>query len=297
MGYLERCLNSLQAQSYPNSELIVVDNGSVDGSLAAAQDLAPQAQFICNSTNLGFSRACNQGYRQSKGDIVIFLNADTEVDPNWIQPIVSAFQDCPNAALAGSRLLLPDGKRIQAEGGLLVANALAIHPRYGESPLESEPSVEQVLYAAGASLAARREFLDLTDGFDEGFSPAYFEDTDLAIRAWRVGLKCLVARESRVIHHESYATRKASPEFSYLYHRSRLRFVGLHFNLSSLLAVWPRAERFWYTKAGRNLERDALWRAYKRTLRVWPKILRDRCRTQRQLRKIAATLETSEGTR
>jgi len=292
--YVEKCLNALGETTYNPWELIFVDNGSADDSLDRARSLCPQARFICNETNLGFSIACNQGFHQANGSVVVFLNVDTEVEPNWLEPLVSAFQNDRSAALVGSRLLLPGGEKIQAEGGLFVANGLAIHPEYGQEASADAPPVESVLYSAGAALAARKDFLDYFGGFDEGFSPAYYEDTDLAIKAYRLGFKNLVARESRVVHHETYATKKSSPEYSYLYHRSRLRFVWLHFRFWEILATWLRVERSWYANVGKDLGKTPLRKAYLSFLLRLPKILIHRFLLSAKLRQVSKGLQKPE---
>lgn len=292
--HIERCLWALKGSTYPQFEVIVVDNGSTDGCLELGRLAWNEARFLCNETNLGFSRACNQGYRAAQGEVIIFLNADTQVEPGWIEPLVSVMQSDPSIALAGSRLLLPDGKNIQAESGLMLPNALSFDPDYGKPPASEEEPVRRVLYATGAALAARKEFLGFFDGFDEGYSPIYFEDVDLALRAHRLGLKTVIARQSRVLHFESHAMGKATHRYCYLYHRGRFRCVLLHLKTTALLNSWSRAERYWYRTHGRNLQPQALMEAYGYIANVLPRILIERFRLAQKLKAIGRQFQEAE---
>ncbi len=292
--HIERCLVALKQSTYPQFEVIVVDNGSTDGCLDLGRHAWHEARFLCNSSNLGFSRACNQGYHAAQGGVIIFLNADTQVEPGWIEPLVSVMQSDPSVALAGSRLLLPDEVNIQADAPLMLPNGLAFDPNYGNPPASEEESVCTALYATGAALAARREFLELFGGFDEGYSPIYFEDVDLAFRAYRLGLKTVIVRSSRVLHFESHAMGKATHRYCYLYHRGRFRCMLLHLKTTALLNSWPRSERYWYRTHGRNLQPQALLEAYGHTASVLPRILLERFRLARKIKAIARRFQEAE---
>ncbi|HNT34154.1 MAG TPA: hypothetical protein PKH07_04070, partial [bacterium] len=208
--------------------------------------------------------------------------------------LVSVMQSDPSVALAGSRLLLPDEVNIQADAPLMLPNGLAFDPNYGNPPASEEESVCTALYATGAALAARREFLELFGGFDEGYSPIYFEDVDLAFRAYRLGLKTVIVRSSRVLHFESHAMGKATHRYCYLYHRGRFRCMLLHLKTTALLNSWPRSERYWYRTHGRNLQPQALLEAYGHTASVLPRILLERFRLARKIKAIARRFQEAE---
>ncbi|MCO5193259.1 MAG: glycosyltransferase, partial [Anaerolineae bacterium] len=89
--HLDDCLGSLRRQTFTDFEVLLVDNGSTDGSQAYVRDEFPEVEVIEIGRNLGFTGACNLGYEKSKGDIVILLNNDTEVDSHWLEHIVNAF--------------------------------------------------------------------------------------------------------------------------------------------------------------------------------------------------------------
>jgi GT2 family glycosyltransferase len=179
----QRCLDALNAAGGV-FELVLVDNGSTD-------ETAGQRVAVRNARNRGFSVACNQGALFAEGDVVVFLNNDTEPQPGWLEPLVAGLD---HATVAGARLIYPDGSLQHAGVGVDFSQ-----PPGGEAwgITEEQPS-GLVPAVTGACLAMRRaDFLHL-GGFDVGFWNGY-EDVDLCLRAGR----CWYAAESVVVHHES----------------------------------------------------------------------------------------------
>lgn len=182
-------------------EVIVVDDASPDDSHRVLPSI-PGLRYLRNPRNLGFIGASNAGAELASGEFLVFLNNDTTVRPGWLDALLRTFATHPDTGLAGSRLVYPDG-RLQEAGGIVFSDGSCWnygrfddpdHPRYGH--------VREVDYCSGAAIAVRRSlFLDL-HGFDVHFAPAYYEDTDLAMRVRERGLKVRYQPASVVVHHE-----------------------------------------------------------------------------------------------
>ena len=182
-------------------EVIVVDDGSSD----ATPELLPTVPglvFHRNAKNLGFIGACNAGAAKARGEFLVFLNNDTTVQPGWLDALLATFESYPDTGLAGSKLVYPDG-RLQEAGGIIFADGSCWNYGRFEDPAHPRFNfVREVDYCSGASIAIRRELFEGLDGFDAFYSPAYYEDTDLAMRVRDRGLKVRYQPASVVVHHE-----------------------------------------------------------------------------------------------
>jgi GT2 family glycosyltransferase len=212
--FLRKCLASLRANSSDlPCEVIVVDNASYDGSAAMVGQEFPEAIFIQNTQNSGFARGNNLGAASSHGDLLLFLNPDTEVAPGALEEMISALSDHPRAGAAGCRLLNSDGtiqtSCLQAYPTILgeVLDSSRLRrwfPRWriwgNAALLFGTPVVAPVECVSGACLMIRREVFEAVDGF----SPDYFmyvEDRDLCYKVHRAGFETVYVGAARVIHH------------------------------------------------------------------------------------------------
>ncbi len=106
--HLSDCFDSLRQQTCPDFEIILVDNGSTDGTQEFVGQQYPEVRLIELGENRGFTGACNAGWAAAQGDIIILLNNDTAVHPTWLQEIVSAFERYPDVGSVASKMLLYD---------------------------------------------------------------------------------------------------------------------------------------------------------------------------------------------
>src|SRR5688500_8578422 len=106
LAHLSTCFEALHAQTYPNIEVIAVDNASADGSQAYVTQYQPEVCLIELPENLGFTGACNAGMRAAKGEIIVLLNNDTEAASTWIEEVVAAFDRHPEAGMVASKMPL-----------------------------------------------------------------------------------------------------------------------------------------------------------------------------------------------
>lgn len=272
---IRACLDSLIQTDYPNMELIVVDNGSSDKTPLIAQEFS-QVRLISLPRNRGFAGGNNVGMSNATGDILILLNDDTTVHPDWVKALVTTMESDPHIGIAGCKLLYPDGKTIQHAGGLINEHGLSNH--YGKNEIDNGQwdKLMDTAYVTGAAIAIRREVTQILGFLDEGFWPIYFEETDYCFRARKAGYRVVYVPGSVVIHHESQNTGMGSSGFFYKYHKNRMRFMMRNFTFEQLIhAIEP--EYRWMKRIPRNnIEFVPLIKAYLFNLIKFPLLLLNR---------------------
>ncbi len=203
--YLERCLLSLKAQTLADLEVIVIDNGSTDGSIPFLRRIFPEIRVRAFRSNTGFCHAVNTGIRMSSSPYVILLNNDTEADPSMAEELVKAIERHPDAFACQAKMLrMSDPQTIDDAGDLYCALGWAFARGRGRS--ESGYDSECRIFAAcGGAAIYRREIFDEIGLFDEKHF-AYLEDLDICWRARIRGYKTYYAPAARVLHAGSAAT-------------------------------------------------------------------------------------------
>jgi len=241
-GQLGDCLKALaQLQVDAAYETIVVDNGSLDASRAiAAAD--PAVRLIELGENCGFAGGVNRGVAAAQSEIIALLNPDARPHRDWLQQLAAPLAD-RRVGVVGSQVLGPDG-RIQSLGSALqLPIVLTSHLGDGAPAAEVDPAPFDVWSVHGAAMAFRRELWEVLGGFDEGFFPAYWEESDFCERARRAGARVVVAPQAVVRHAEATSTGKYSAEFYYYYHRNRLRYAAKWLGWPAIWADFRAAER------------------------------------------------------
>lgn len=196
------CLASIQ-QHLPATpfEVIVVDDASPDGAADRVAE-CPGVRLVRAERNLGFVGACNLGAEHARGELVMFLNNDTEVRDNWLDALVQVLDTRSDAGLVGAKLVYPDG-RLQECGGIIFSDGSGWNYGRGGDPGATEYcTMRDVDYCSGAALMVRRSLFEQIGGFDSRYAPAYYEDTDLAFAVRAAGYRTLVQPESLVVHIE-----------------------------------------------------------------------------------------------
>jgi GT2 family glycosyltransferase len=241
---LPECLAALDAQEFADWEVLVVDNGSTDGSAELVREQYPHMRLIRNQDNLGFAAGNNRGLRVATGDVLVLLNQDTVVRPGWLQALVHAFEADPHCGVVGAKALYPDG-RIQHAGGYVDARGEAAHYGYRGPDSGQFDEQREVDFVTGAALAMSRAALVEIGGLDEGFQHAYYEDVDWCYRAREAGYRVLYAPKAVLVHKERSAGSAAGHDGMYHFHRNRLRFVFKHWPVKTLLDEFVALERVW----------------------------------------------------
>ena len=209
LGYTIKCLSALFANTeYPNLEVLVVDNASVDDTPGYLEMFSRKITFIQSRTNLGFVGGNNLAARQASGEILVFLNNDTEVQKGWLTEMLGCMAAHPDAGAVGARLLSTD-RTVQEAGGIIFADGNGWN--YGRGFLAKSSLVSfvrEVDYCSGAALMVRADLFKLLGGFDERYAPAYCEDSDLCFALRELGFKVYYCPTAAVIHHEGVTAGK-----------------------------------------------------------------------------------------
>jgi hypothetical protein len=246
-GFLNSCLSSLASQTYPDFEVIVVDNGSRDGSPEYIEENYPWVRLAKNDENLGFAGGTNVGIRAAKGEFIITLNNDSRADSRFIEELIKPMAD-PEVGVCAAKMLFPDG-RINSAGICISRSGAAWDRGMFEPDRGQYEFVEEVFGACAGAALYRREMLDEIGLFDEDFF-LYLEDVDLAFRARLAGWKCLYVPGARVIHHHGGTAGVGSDLAVYYGNRNivwypikdfpfRLLITSLPFIVARNLAVIP----------------------------------------------------------
>ncbi|PKO13676.1 MAG: glycosyltransferase family 2 protein [Chloroflexi bacterium HGW-Chloroflexi-10] len=237
-NFLLNCLDSVFKQSTAlKIEVWVVDNASTDGSMQIVKEKFPQVNQIVNEKNIGFAAANNQAIRLATGKYIWLLNPDTIVEPFAMQNLVTALQEEPQAGVAGSRLVNPDGslqsscypfptlfretwRMLLLDHFLPVAN-YAMHTW----DINKTRSVDNL---QGASLMVPKFVLDQVGLLDESFF-MYTEEVDLNYRIQKAGMKNLWVPNSEVTHFGGQSTRQSQTAMFLQLYQTKIHFFRKHY--------------------------------------------------------------------
>jgi hypothetical protein len=234
-------MSALAAQTSRDFEVIVVDNGSQDGSVEWLDAHAPNVRLVRNQANLGFAMANNQGIRASSAPLVAALNNDALPEPEWLETLVSAAEQAPEAGMFASKILLRESDGRMDSAGIEVDRAgIAWNRRWGEHDLGEESTCVEVFGPSAAAAVHRRAILDHIGLFDEDYF-IYYEDVDLAWRAQWAGWRCVYVPQAVVHHEHSATTVRGSPFKNYLLGRNN----GGRMRRITLFAKWRCASQPW----------------------------------------------------
>ncbi len=237
--FLGPCLTSLIADACSHVELVVVDNGSTDGSVEYVREQFPRVRVIAHEKNLGFSRGYNAAVPAAKGIVAVLLNNDTEVERGWLAPLVDSLLADPQVGIATSKVLFYGTDRVNSAGGFLKLWTGGGELGFGEAG--DQPPWNAPLdpfYASGAALAMKRELYQRLGGLDE-IMFAYGEDFDLSWRARLAGYRVLYCPNSVVHHHFSGTWKSFNPRKVRMVTRHHLRGMVKNLSMLNLLHSLP----------------------------------------------------------
>jgi len=286
--YLPTCLESLLGQSYPHFEVVLVDNGSTDDSLAILERDYPWVEVIALEANLGFAKAVNIGIRATGGELVAPFNNDVEADPRWLEELVGALERHPEAGMATPKLLLFQRREvINAAGDFYGLDGVPGNRGVWQKDEGQFDQEEWVFGPIGAASLFRRSMLEAialpTDEgaqvLDEEFV-SYCEDVDLAWRGQLAGYRCIYVPTALAYHRLSATGGGALA--SYYVGRNFLYLLAKDYPTSLLVRHWPRILRSQLRiarealKAWRGEAARARFRGQIVGLLTWPRMLKKR---------------------
>ncbi len=236
---IRECIDSLKNLNYKNIEIIVVDNASTDASLellASIQNII----VIKNATNAGYAGGNNRGFTVANGDFVATINNDIIVEPSWLDTIVPLLKKDPTIGIVGGRQMnYFDRTKIDALYSFLHHSMIFFQEafretynpdRFGEKPL-------RVLSVSGAATVYRKTLLDEMKGFDESLY-AYHEESDLCMRAFLKGWKCIFVPTAVAYHRRSVSFNRIKPTMIYYQTRNRIWFIYKYSSAGSIIRNW-----------------------------------------------------------
>lgn len=209
---LQVCLRSLENQTYNNFEIVVVDNGSTDGSVEFLKSKYPQVKIIKFEKNLGFAKAVNEGIKTSKSKYILLLNNDTKIDKHCLKLLVNVLNKQKDiCAVAPKVVSFYNPKIIDSAGDTMNVVGQAFHRGWKEKSFKWNTPGEIFLCTAGACLYRRRAFSKI-GLFDESFF-IYSEDVDWCLRGQLVSCQFWYEPKAIVYHRHKATTGKRMPKF------------------------------------------------------------------------------------
>lgn len=253
--FLHACLVSMKSRlTDPAFEVILVDNGSTDGSVEMVNSEFPQVRVFPQGKNLGFTKANNIGLREARGQYLLVLNSDTEIVDDALEKMCDYMDAHPDIGALGAQLLNTDGTVQLSCRAFPSFKTVLFHRyslmtrlfprnRYSAEYLMTDTGHKETMdvdWVSGACLLTRRETTDQVGLLDEGFF-IYAEDVDWCYRMKQAGWRVVYYPDAKVMHHIGRATRKIPYKMTYERHRSMWRFYKKHYSRGFVLidvATW-----------------------------------------------------------
>jgi len=213
------CLYSIRQHTGTPYEIIVVDNGSTDGTLEEL--LREGIPFVSFADNRGFPAACNAGMKLARGNTVLLLNNDVLLTPNWLTNLLECLHVSVNIGMVGPMTNYASGRQKIQENYTTMEDMIA---RYNVGKKGTYTEVQRLI---GFCLLFKREVMERIGLLDERFSPGHYEDDDYCYRAREAGYRLMMAEDTFIFHHGSASFgKKSSEEFRAIVERSRQLFIA-----------------------------------------------------------------------
>jgi GT2 family glycosyltransferase/glycosyltransferase involved in cell wall biosynthesis len=233
----------LRALDWPEHllEIVIVENGSGDDSLAKLKTIPGKVTIVESSKNLGFTGGCNLGVSKASGEYIAFLNNDAKPDPGWIREAMATFSTGRDIAAVASKVLDWEGERIDFAGAAITWYGMGYKPHAGETDRGAWDQERDVLFGTGAAMFIRARVFEELGGFDDDFF-MFYDDVDLGWRLNLLGHRFRFQPKSLVFH-KHHASMNKFGDFREQYLLERNALFSLYKNLddASLAQVFPGA--------------------------------------------------------
>lgn len=255
---LQKCLESIVKFTHDiHYEIIVIDNGSSDGSVEAIKSMFPSVILIENDKNMGFAKGVNQGLKKTKGKNILLLNSDTYLMENTFTKMVDLMKKQNHIGAMTCRVLYPDGKpqsaycKFPSLSGMIY-ELISIAKLFNHSKLFYKYDVSQWNYSVskeltdglwpgGGCLMIKREVIQKAGMMDENYGYAYLEDADLCYRIKNAGYSFYYLAEATIYHHHAYTVSNCDQKFKDLLtinlQRNKFYFFKKHYGIIQLLML------------------------------------------------------------
>ena len=225
---LLNCINSIKKSAYENIEIIIVDNISTDKSQEICKEKHPDVKLIQNKKNFGYCEGNNIGIREAKGDFLVILNPDTVVESNWLNELISAYNEFGDGLYQPKILSLNENNIIQSTGNMIHIFGFGFARDKGKKNISNEERIEKIGYASGTCLFTSKTVFDRVGLLDD-FLFLYHDDLDLGWRAAQLGINSYYVPKSKIFHVESYSLKWSSKKFYWL-ERNRKYCLQTHYS-------------------------------------------------------------------
>lgn len=238
LAYLERCLDALMRQTLEGFEVVLVDNGSSDGSVEMVRRKHPRVRVIPLPHNVGFAAGNNVGIRSCDSPFVATLNNDTEPRPDWLERLVQPALEDGSVGMVASKMLFAGRPGVINSAGIALDPAGIAWDRMGGQADGEGGGVEEVFGPCAGAALYRRAMLDEVGLFDEDFF-AYLEDLDLAWRGRLAGWRAVYAPQAVVYHVHSATGVEGSQFKSYHLGRNKIWTIAKNYPAPQLFLALP----------------------------------------------------------
>ena len=290
MRFVGMCLDSLAKLDFEDYEVIVVDNGSADGSREMIEEQYPDVKLLKLPDNMGFAIACNEGIKASNAEYIVLLNNDIEVTPDWLRELYEGMERHPECGMGTTKMMFLDQRDVFYNTGDLFHSWSAGGGRgQGEKDVGQYEKEDYVFGACAGAGIYRREFFNQVGLFDEDFF-IFAEDVDLNMRGQLQGLKAVYLPKAKVFHIGTATVGLYSDRYVYLCKRNDIWVFIKNYSLKMyfkyLSSIWKHqfADITYFTYRGQG---QVLLKSKWDALKLLPQML---CRRK----KIQSTRTTSD---
>jgi GT2 family glycosyltransferase len=295
LHHLKKCLPTLKKITYPNYEIILVDNASTkDKSVEYVKKYYPEIKLVVNKENLGFAGGNNVGFKIATGDYILFLNNDTQVMRDFLNKLVKKLEESDHIGGVQSKIRsMIYNHKLDSVGAFLTNTGFLYHLGYLQRDLKKYDSVTNLYTAKGACMLFRKKVIDKVGLFDNNFF-AYFEETDFCHRVWLAGYTIQYAPKS-IIYHQIGGTSNNMPNAFIQFHSFKNRINSYLKNLGTaeLLMILPTHIILCEIAALGFIFRRrpdlfvAINRAFYWNMQNWNQTMRERNKIQTKIRKVS----------